>query len=228
MSMPAIAQNDQEKAATELTGEQAERERIQAQRASHDRSLAEQRENCYQKLAVTPCLNEARDTHAEKMRDLRRQEVALNDAKRKRAAADRLRSVEERNSPQAQLAQAQRRGRAMEAAAQREQEQAARASKQASQPANAKPASASTPATSSAVSPDTTAQPQSTAKATEPHQMHAAKPQPKSQAQQPSKPPASGQPATEREKAAEMRRAKAQEREANRKKPLAEPLPVPR
>lgn len=218
--MPAIAQNDQEKAATELTGEQVERQRIQAQRASHDRSLAEQRESCYQKLAVTPCLNEARDTHAEKMRDLRRQEVALNDAKRKRAAADRLRSVEERNSPQAQLAQAQRRGRAMEAAAQREQEQAARASKQASQPADSKPASATTP--------DTAAQPPSTAKATEPDQKQAAKPQPKSQAQQPSKPPASGQPATDREKAAEMRRAKAQEREANRKKPLAAPLPVPR
>ena len=125
VSMPATAQNNAQ-LTDELAAERAERSRISQERAALQKSLAEQREACYQKFAVTPCLNKARDEHNEKTLDLKRQELLLSDTQRKRAAAARVSAMDERNSPAAQLARAQDRGRALEAAARRDERQAQR------------------------------------------------------------------------------------------------------
>jgi hypothetical protein len=103
--------------------EQKERSRIQTERQATNAAYEAKRRDCYQKLAVTPCLNEARDERNQKLTDLKRQEVALDDAKRKRRAVDKLREVESRSSPQAQQAQAERRGRAMQDGQDRENKQ---------------------------------------------------------------------------------------------------------
>jgi colicin import membrane protein len=103
--------------------EKQERGRILTERQAANAAYEAKRRDCYQKLAVTPCLNEARDERNQKLNDLKRQEVALDDAKRKRRAVDKLREVESRSSPQAQQAQAERRGRAMQDMQDREQRQ---------------------------------------------------------------------------------------------------------
>jgi colicin import membrane protein len=217
-SMPAIAQNASNVTSQkpEETAEQrTERARIASERAGLQRQLDQQRQACYQKLAVTPCLNEARDTHNDKMRDLKRQEVALNDAQRKRAAADRLQAVDERNSPEAQQKLAERRGRALEASERREasrvQRENSRAAKQAAAANMPVPSAPSNSVASSKPAPQgkPRAQPKP-AKVPDAAQMERSR-----------------QQAAKREKDLAERRAKAQEREANRKKPAAKPLPIP-
>ena len=104
--MPAIGQKlPQNATPSEQTGlqESAERTRIATERAVLLNGYEALRSACYQKLAVNECLTQARDAHNDQMRDLKRQDVALNDVERKRKAAERMRAVDERNSPEAQL-----------------------------------------------------------------------------------------------------------------------------
>lgn len=219
--MPAIGQNVSQNTSGK-TDEQAERARIKSERVNLSESLAQQRQACYQKLAVTPCLNEARDQHNEKMRDLKRQEVALNDAQRKRAAADRVKALDERNSPEAQLKRSQDRGKAMQAAARREESQAqrqkSREAKQAAAAENAKAASNAPEKEREASVPQPQAKPRPQA---------ATKVAPDQRPSQAERIEKSRQQAAEREKDAAERKAKAAEREAKRKKPLAAGLPMP-
>jgi colicin import membrane protein len=217
-SMTATGQNAPQKA-IEKADEQAERTRIKSERAKLNESLAQQRQACYQKLAVTPCLNEARDQNNEKMRDLKRQEVALNDVQRKRAAADRVKALDERNSPEAQLKRAQDRGKAMDAAAKREE---SRAERQASREAKQAQA-ANVPQAAKEPKPEGA----SPAPQGKPRQQPAAKLAPEQRPGQAAKMEKSRRQAAEREKAAEMRRAEALQREAKRKKPAAAALPIP-
>ena len=81
-----------------LAQEQAEIDRINAARQQADAEYARQQAACYQKFAVNNCLSEARDHRRVVVADLKRQEVALNDVKRKRAAADQVLRLEERQS----------------------------------------------------------------------------------------------------------------------------------
>lgn len=227
-SITARAQNTSESIQQQ---EQAERQRINGERASLKTQLEKQRQACYQKLAVTSCLNEARDLHNDKMRDLKRQEVALNDVQRKRAAADRVGAVDERNSPQAQQNVAERRGRAMAAAEKREEDRAQRERSREAKLAGSANASAG-----AASGPDAAASKTAALQAAEPQ---AAAPQGQARVERPAKKAAdegardaakmarSRQQAAAREKAAAERRAKAQEREAKRKKPAAKPLAMP-
>ncbi len=233
--MPATAQNapknamqtGSEDTLTTMQAEHNERERIKRERTAATRELDQQRQACYQKLAVTPCLNDARDAHNEKTRDLKRQEVALNDAQRKRAAADRVSALDQRNSPEAQLKRAQDRGKALEATTRREESQATRqksresqqmaAASAPSEPATSKRADAKPPEPSRKIEPQpsVTSRPQSAPKVA-----------PEQRAGQAAKMQKSRQQALEREKAAELRRAEAVQREAKRKKPAAAGLPI--
>ncbi|MBS7808447.1 hypothetical protein [Variovorax sp. PCZ-1] len=223
--MPAIGQNDTQNNTlkpAEDTNENLERARIKRERDQLNLNLAEQRRACYQKLAVTPCLNDARDVHNEKMRDLKRQEVALNNAQRKRAAADRVEALDQRNSPEAQLRRAQERGKAMEAAARREESQAQR---QKSREAKLAEAAANAQAKSNAPAKEREAElPQPQGKPSGQAAKKVAPDQGLGQAERAAK---SSQQAAQREKEAAERRAKAAEREAKRKKPAAAGLPVP-
>jgi hypothetical protein len=73
-----------------------ERARIAAERAEANRVHDAQVAHCYTLFAVNTCLEQARNLRRDRLADLRRQEVALNDAERKRAAADAIRRMEER------------------------------------------------------------------------------------------------------------------------------------
>ena len=80
----------------------AERARIAAERSQADTRFAAQEKACYRKFAVNDCLQAARSQRREVLSDLRRQELSLNEAERKGRAAERVRSIDERNSAQQQ------------------------------------------------------------------------------------------------------------------------------
>jgi colicin import membrane protein len=217
--MPAIAQNSPQNTsqrADEAAEHNAERARITRERAELKQTLEKNRQACYQKLAVTPCLNDARDANNEKMRDLKRQEVALNDLQRKRAAADRMRAIDEKNSPQAQQALAERRGKALQATERREQSRLQRENSRQAKQSAAEAASSDKPSQSSPkAAPAPQGKPRAEPKEKAAKEVDAAKVQ------------RHREQAAQREKEAAERRANAQEREAKRKKPAAKPLPVP-
>ncbi len=90
-----------------------ERARIAAARKESDAQLLAQEKLCYQKFAVTPCLEEARAKQRVVTSDLRRQEIALNDAERRRKGAEQMRQIDERLSPEAQRLAADKRAQAV-------------------------------------------------------------------------------------------------------------------
>lgn len=79
-----------------------ERARIAEQRSQLEASFAAEEAVCQRKFFVNACLNEARGRQREALTDLRRQEVLLDDADRKRKAADQLEKIEEKGSAQRQ------------------------------------------------------------------------------------------------------------------------------
>lgn len=92
-ALPAFAQVD--------AAVNAERARIGAERRQAEARFAEQEVACYRKFGVNDCLNAARSERRQRLSELRRQELALNEAERKRRAEERVRSIEERNSERA-------------------------------------------------------------------------------------------------------------------------------
>ncbi len=91
-----------------------ERSRIQAERAQLEERFAGDEAQCYQKFAVTDCLNRARTARREAIADLRRQELSLNAADAKRRGAEQLTRLEEKSSPQAIADDAARRAQALD------------------------------------------------------------------------------------------------------------------
>lgn len=67
----------------------AERARLKQERERAEAEYQAQEKACYGKFAVNDCLATAKSRRREAVSDLRRQEVALNDAERKRKAAQR-------------------------------------------------------------------------------------------------------------------------------------------
>ena len=63
---------------------------IAGKRASYDAQFRAQEIACYQRFAVNDCLIDSRRTQREVMADLRRQEILINDAERKRRGAQQL------------------------------------------------------------------------------------------------------------------------------------------
>ena len=131
--LPVFAQTD---SATE-----AERTRIATERGRAAASFAAQELACYRKFAVADCLNAARAQRRERLSDLRRQELSLNDSERKRRSSERVTSIEEKNSAQKQEDGAAQRAEAVlrrrEKEAELAQRAAERAQTQASAPARA-------------------------------------------------------------------------------------------
>lgn len=108
-----------------------ERARIAAERAKADAQFAQDEKACYAKFAVNDCQNEARARRREALADLRRQEVSLNDAQRKRKGADRIRSIEERANQQKQEREAQDRAKAADSARSRDERAAQKTTERA-------------------------------------------------------------------------------------------------
>ena len=70
--------------------EAAEHARIRKERDEAQASFKAQDMQCYQRFAVNDCLGEVRAQRRVLLAELRRQEISLNDAQRKRRAAEQL------------------------------------------------------------------------------------------------------------------------------------------
>ncbi len=138
---------------------ESERARISAERNQAEARFAAQEVACYKIFAVNDCLKAARSQRRERLADLRRQELSLTQAERKRRAAERVRSIEERDSAQRQEETAAQRAESMarqrekqEAVGKRAAERAQSATSAADRPARARaePAEPAAPAASRA------------------------------------------------------------------------------
>jgi colicin import membrane protein len=133
LGLPLAAQSQED------GDETAQRTRIAAERSQADATFRAQEKECYGKFAVNDCLNAAKAQRRHVLADLRRQEISLNDAARKRKAAEHLRSIEQRSSPDKQ--QAEKRAKSLGEFKEREglaaRKAAERAATDASRPAKA-------------------------------------------------------------------------------------------
>lgn len=107
----------------------AERARIADERGRVEARFAVEEKACYAKFGVNDCLQEARTRRREVLADLRRQEVSLNDADRRRRAAERLSEIEQRSSAAKQEQAAAQRAKALADQDEREKRQAEKAAR---------------------------------------------------------------------------------------------------
>ena len=91
-----------------------ERERITAERIELEARFDAEEAACYKKFAVNSCLNAIKPRRREAMAQLRLQEVALNDQKRKQKAAEQIQKTEEKSSPEVLQQAAERRTKALQ------------------------------------------------------------------------------------------------------------------
>lgn len=107
----------------------AERARIAAERSRAEAVFQAEQKACYGKFAVTGCIEEAKARRRDVLADLRRQEIALNDAERKARSAERMRQLEQKQAEEGRRqAEAAAKGQAARASReQRAQEKAAKA-----------------------------------------------------------------------------------------------------
>lgn len=83
-------------AADNDTAVATERARIKAEQAAVRSRFARDEAACYQRFAVNDCLQEAKARQREALNGLRRQEIALNDVERKKKSEERIRRLEEK------------------------------------------------------------------------------------------------------------------------------------
>ena len=91
LALPAAAQNQQAE-------EAAERARIASERTRIEAEFEQANKACYQKFAVNDCIADARAKRRELLADLRRQELVLNDADRRRRSSERLEEIEKKTA----------------------------------------------------------------------------------------------------------------------------------
>ena len=84
---------------------EVEHARINAERAEVQKRTAVAEAACYQNFVVTSCLAAARAERRKVLSDLKRQEVALNDAERRERAEREVQSLQERTAAQEQKLQ---------------------------------------------------------------------------------------------------------------------------
>jgi colicin import membrane protein len=106
----------------------AERQRIQDERSRIEAAFLDEQKDCYQRFAVTGCIQAARARRREVMSDLRRQEIGLNDLERKQRTAERLRELEDKEVQQRRELE-ERRAKGQEEQAARDQREAEKAQK---------------------------------------------------------------------------------------------------
>lgn len=104
--------------------EARQRAQIEQGRARVEKQFQVDQEVCYHKFAVNDCLAEVKTVRRKALSDYQRQELALNEAKRQRDGAARLKEIEDRQSPE-KLQARQDKIRQSEEAAQRRQDRVA-------------------------------------------------------------------------------------------------------
>jgi colicin import membrane protein len=105
----------------------AERERIRSERTAAELRFAAAQRECRARFAVNDCLEKVRREHAAVDADLRRQELVLNEAERRRRSAERQQAIDERNSPASRQQAEERRQRALQDRQDRERRAAEKA-----------------------------------------------------------------------------------------------------
>lgn len=136
-AVPAWSQGD--------SAVEGERARIAVERNQANARLASQEVACYKTFAVNDCLKAARSTRRERLSDLRRQELSLNDAERKRRSAERLLIIEQRDTAQKQEDSAAQRAEAVARQQDRKDALAKRAGERTQKPVSASPPKVRTP-----------------------------------------------------------------------------------
>ena len=91
LALPAVAQNPQ-------AGDAAERARIASERTRIEAEFEQANKACYQKFAVNDCIADAKARRRELLAQLRRQELVLNDAERRKRSAERLDEIEKKTA----------------------------------------------------------------------------------------------------------------------------------
>jgi len=94
------------------TSDRLQRARLAAERKAAETAFQAQEKACYGKFSVTHCIDAARTQRRAALADLRRQEIALNDAERRRKAAERLRIIEQNTAAQSERDEAEQRAKA--------------------------------------------------------------------------------------------------------------------
>lgn len=112
--LAAVAAHAQAAAEPEGLQPEKERARIAAERGQIEKRFAGEEEQCYRKFAVNDCIQESRKRRREELADLRRQELSLNDAQRKRRAAEQIQRADEKQSAERQQDAAEQRRKAIE------------------------------------------------------------------------------------------------------------------
>lgn len=79
---------------------EAQRNRIRSARAREEAAFAQAQVECYQRFAVTDCLNIIRKHRRTTLDALRRQEVTLNDLERKRKAQEQIEQIRQKSPAQ--------------------------------------------------------------------------------------------------------------------------------
>lgn len=90
----------------------AVRARIARDRAETNARYASQEAACYQKFAVNDCLENARQLRRQSLGVLSREEIGLNEARRRRASAARQQTLAEKSRADAERQAENRQGRA--------------------------------------------------------------------------------------------------------------------
>jgi hypothetical protein len=79
-----------------------ERAQLDLMRSNHAAAYSAAKKACYQKLAVTSCLEKARQVKYKQDNEHKRLSLVLNDAERRQNAAEALQRTEDKQSPQQQ------------------------------------------------------------------------------------------------------------------------------
>ena len=95
--VPAFSQPTETNTAQALDSA-GERHRIQADRAREVVHYGQEEAACYARFAVTDCLGQVRVRRRAALDHLRRQEILLNDAERKRKALEQIERIKEKSS----------------------------------------------------------------------------------------------------------------------------------
>jgi colicin import membrane protein len=112
-------------------GDATERERLKAARSAIQARYAQEEKACQDRFAVNDCLDRARRTRNAALAQVRKDELALNEAERQRRAAERQEAVDERHSPERLQAEEERRAKARAEQAEREERAAEKRAKRA-------------------------------------------------------------------------------------------------
>lgn len=73
----------------------AERSRIQVERAQAETRYVQEQPACYARFAVNDCLRDSRARRRQALDQLRRQDIALNDAERQRRALEQRKQIKD-------------------------------------------------------------------------------------------------------------------------------------